>query len=136
MKRTRALCGSISTIARSPTGRRIAGSRHRLLASFTSFVAGESPEYRLAQQPRQPVPTVLTGARVRQLSAPVSVSCSRDIQLAIGKQASVGSDRGTAKLQQEAFPDPLLRRAALVGEGDGALGRSRQVGHDEADARV
>jgi hypothetical protein len=32
--------------------------------------------------------------------------------------------------------DPLLRRAALVVEGDDALGRPRQVGHNETDARV
>jgi hypothetical protein len=30
----------------------------------------------------------------------------------------------------------LRRRAALAVEGDDALGRPRQVGHDEADARV
>src|SRR5215471_13010919 len=32
--------------------------------------------------------------------------------------------------------DPLLRRAPLVVEGDDALGRPRQIGHDEADARI
>src|SRR5271156_7103879 len=32
--------------------------------------------------------------------------------------------------------DPLLRCAAVVVEGDDALGRSRQVGDDEADTRV
>jgi hypothetical protein len=32
--------------------------------------------------------------------------------------------------------DPLLSCAALVVEGDDPLGRPRQVGHDEADARV
>jgi len=30
----------------------------------------------------------------------------------------------------------LFRRAALVVEGDDALRRPRQVGHDEADARI
>jgi hypothetical protein len=35
-----------------------------------------------------------------------------------------------------AFLDPLLRCATLVVEGDDVLGRSRQVGDDEADARV
>ena len=35
-----------------------------------------------------------------------------------------------------AFLDPLLRRAALVVKGDDALSWPRQVGHDEADARV
>jgi hypothetical protein len=32
-----------------------------------------------------------------------------------------------------AFLDPLLRRAALVVEGDDPLGRPRQIGRDEAD---
>jgi hypothetical protein len=32
--------------------------------------------------------------------------------------------------------DPLLRCAALVVEDDNALGRTRQVGDDKADARV
>jgi hypothetical protein len=35
-----------------------------------------------------------------------------------------------------ALLDVLLRRAALVVEGDNAFGRPRQVGDDEADARV
>ena len=35
-----------------------------------------------------------------------------------------------------ALLDVLLRRAALVVEGDDALSWPRQVGHDEADARV
>jgi len=35
-----------------------------------------------------------------------------------------------------AFLDPLLRCATLVVEGDDVLGRSRQVGDDEAAARV
>ena len=35
-----------------------------------------------------------------------------------------------------AFLDPLLRRAALVVEGDDALGWPGQVGDDETDARV
>jgi hypothetical protein len=35
-----------------------------------------------------------------------------------------------------AFFDPVLRRAALVVEGDDALGWTCQVGHDEADARI
>src|SRR5665811_1376710 len=32
--------------------------------------------------------------------------------------------------------DPLLARPALVVEGDDPLGRSRQIGDDEADARI
>ena len=35
-----------------------------------------------------------------------------------------------------AFLDPLLRRAALVVEGDEALGRPDKVGNDKADTRV
>jgi hypothetical protein len=35
-----------------------------------------------------------------------------------------------------AFLDPLLARPALVVEGDDSLGRSRQIGDDEADARI
>ena len=35
-----------------------------------------------------------------------------------------------------AFLDPLLRRAAVVVEGDDPLGRARQVGDDEADPRI
>ena len=35
-----------------------------------------------------------------------------------------------------AFLDVLFRRAALIVEGDDALGRSRQVSDDEADARI
>src|SRR6516162_701866 len=35
-----------------------------------------------------------------------------------------------------AFFYPLLRRAALVVEGDDPLGRPRQIGHDKADTRV
>src|SRR5215813_13334941 len=35
-----------------------------------------------------------------------------------------------------AFLDPLLRRATLVVKADNALGRPRQVGHDEADSWV
>src|SRR5262249_32633090 len=35
-----------------------------------------------------------------------------------------------------AFLDPLLSRAALVVEGDDALGRAAHVGHDEADAGI
>jgi hypothetical protein len=35
-----------------------------------------------------------------------------------------------------ALLDPLLRYAALVVEGDNALGRTRQAGDDKADARV
>jgi hypothetical protein len=34
------------------------------------------------------------------------------------------------------FRDPLLRRAALVVEGDDAFGWTRQVGDDEADTRI
>ena len=35
-----------------------------------------------------------------------------------------------------AFLDVLLARAALVIEGDDALGRARQVGDDETDPRA
>jgi hypothetical protein len=35
-----------------------------------------------------------------------------------------------------AFLDPLLARPALVIEGNHTLGRARQVGDDEADARI
>jgi hypothetical protein len=35
-----------------------------------------------------------------------------------------------------AFFDPLLRRAALVVEGNDALRRPRQIGHDKADPRI
>jgi hypothetical protein len=35
-----------------------------------------------------------------------------------------------------AFLDPLLACAALVVEGDDPLGQARQIGDDEADARI
>ena len=35
-----------------------------------------------------------------------------------------------------AFLDPLLRRAALVIEGDDAVGGTAQIGHDEADTGI
>ena len=35
-----------------------------------------------------------------------------------------------------ALLDPLIRHAALIVESDYTLGRPRQIGHDEADARV
>jgi hypothetical protein len=35
-----------------------------------------------------------------------------------------------------AFLDPLFARPALIVEGDDPVGRARQVGDDEADARI
>src|SRR6516162_9275732 len=52
----------------------------------------------------------------------------------IGGEGSAGQPRPFNRAL--AFLDPLFRRAALVVEGDDALRRPRQVGHDEADARI
>jgi len=72
-------------IAWSPTTQRIAGSRYSLSASFTSSYPGQPPKHRLAQQPRQPVATVLAGARIRnRLGSGVS-QAQRVIQLAVSQ---------------------------------------------------
>jgi hypothetical protein len=55
----------------------------------------------LAQQPRQPVATVLAGTRVRQLIGTRVGQAQRVIQLAVSQQPGIGGDRGTAKLQQQ-----------------------------------
>jgi hypothetical protein len=55
----------------------------------------------LAQQPRQPVATVLAGACVRQLSSSRVGQAQRVIQLAAGQQPGIRGDRRAAKLQQQ-----------------------------------
>src|SRR5271170_1155793 len=52
----------------------------------------------------------------------------------VGRESSARQPRPLDRVL--AFLDVLLARAALVVEGDDALGRARQIGDDEPDARV
>ena len=52
----------------------------------------------------------------------------------VGGEGTAGQPRPFDRVL--ALFDPLLCRAALVVEGDDALGWPRQVGHNEADTRV
>jgi len=106
-------------IARSPTAQRVAGSRHNLLASFTFsnrravrtpigtanppavVLTGEPSEHRLAQRTRQPLATIFPSARQRERRHRVDQSQGA-VQLAIGKQPSIGPDRRAAKLKHQA----------------------------------
>jgi hypothetical protein len=62
--------------------------------------SGRPPEHRLTKQPRQPIPTVLAGARGRQPLATRVGQAQRVIQLAVSQPPGIGGDRGVAKLQQ------------------------------------
>ena len=52
----------------------------------------------------------------------------------VGSEGSASQPRAFDRTL--AFSDPILRRTALVVEGDDALGGPRQVGYDEAYARA
>src|SRR4051794_14301354 len=60
-------------LAHHPAHRRVATQPRGIVHVF---VPGQPPEHRLAQQTRQPMPTVLAGACIRRVSAPVSVKLS------------------------------------------------------------
>jgi hypothetical protein len=53
----------------------------------------------LAQQPGQPMATVLTGARGGQRIGARVGQAKRVLQLTVRQQSGVGGDRGAAKLQ-------------------------------------
>jgi len=57
-------------VADHPAHRRVAAQP---VGVVHVFVTSQPPEHRLAQQPRQPVATILAGAGVRYRSSPVSV---------------------------------------------------------------
>jgi hypothetical protein len=54
------------------------------------LVAGQPPAHRLAQQAGQPMPTVLTGACVRQRFGTRVGQAQRVIQLAVSQQPGIG----------------------------------------------
>ena len=66
------------------------------------LVAGQPSEYRLAQQARQSVATILAGARISKRIGTRVGQTHRVIQLAVSQQPGIGGDRRAAKLQQQA----------------------------------
>jgi len=63
------------------------------------LVAGQASEYRLPQQPGQPMLGVLASATIRQCRRCHVQQAHRMIQLAVSEQAAVGSDPGTVEFQ-------------------------------------
>jgi hypothetical protein len=66
------------------------------------LVAGQPSEYRLAQQARQSVPTILAGARISKRIGRRVGQTHRVIQLTVRQQPGIRGDRRAAKLQQQA----------------------------------
>ena len=86
-------------VADHPAHRRIAAQP---LGVVHVLVAGQPPEHRLPQQTRQPMPTVLAGARVGQRIGRRVGQAQRVVQFAVGQQSGIGGDRRTAKLEHQA----------------------------------
>jgi hypothetical protein len=76
----------------------------------------------LAQQARQPMATVLAGARIGEQVTGRVGQAQRVIQLAVNQQPRIESDRGTAKLQQqttvEIEPQSFTRRVPIAAPFD------------------
>jgi len=66
------------------------------------LVAGQPSEYRLAQQARQSVPTILAGARLSKRIGRRVGQIHRVIQLTVRQQPGIRGDCRAAKLQQQA----------------------------------
>jgi hypothetical protein len=66
------------------------------------LVAGQPSEHRLTQQTSQPMTTILASARVGQSIGACVGQSQAVVQLAIGKQPCIGSNRRAAKLKHQA----------------------------------
>ena len=93
-----------------PAHRRVAAQP---LGVVHVLVARQPPEYRLAQQPGQPVPTVLAGARISQPIGTRVGQVERVIQFAVSQQPGIGRDRGAAKLQEQTTVE-IQPQSALI----------------------
>ena len=77
--------------------------KHLLRVAAQSFrvvhilVIGRPPDYRFPKQCRQPMATVLAGARVRQRIFTSVGQALRDVQLALRQQPAIGGNRRTTK---------------------------------------
>jgi hypothetical protein len=79
----------------------------------------------------------LRGPRHRQRPHEIGKVVGKSVELKAHRVGGEGAARQTGPLDRVlAFLDVLLAGAALVIEGDDALGRARQVGDDETDARL
>ena len=81
----------------------------------------------------------LRGPRHRQRPHEIAKVVGKSVELKAHRVGGEGAARQAGPLDRVlAFLDIdiLLARAALVVEGDDALGRARQVGDDETDARL
>ncbi len=82
-----------------PTIQRMAGSRPRRSASFTSSYPPRRPKNRLTDLPDHAKPPVLAGTAVLE-KTPGNLSQAKGIvKLPVGEKSSVGSDLGTVELK-------------------------------------
>jgi hypothetical protein len=114
--------------------------RHRDLGHLEGDVAAMADDLRtdldqlLAQAGQRPR---FCGLRHRQRPHEVAEIVGKSMELKSNRVGSESAARQPGPLDRVlAFLDVLLARAALVIEGDDALGRPRQIGDDEADPRI
>ncbi len=88
--------------ARPPTIQRIAGSRHKRSASFTSSVTAKVIKDGLPALPRHAVPSVLAGEAIREIIANHVGRSKGVIKFPIGKQTGIRGHLGAMKLQLHA----------------------------------
>jgi hypothetical protein len=112
-------------VADHPAHRRVAAQP---LGIIHVLVAGQPPEHRLTQQPRQPVTTILAGTRVDQHIGTGVGQPHRVVQFPIGQQPGVGGDRGPRNCSSRRRSKSRLRAplfASPVGSAIATPGGSR-----------